>query len=543
MMPNRVPWWDIGRETYEDMVSVLISWLHPKAQRIDGTGGDGGRDVQVPTDNGILVYQLKSFTGRMNGSRRRQVKASLAKAAQDELVGWCLVVPIDPTPDELEWFEGLVERYRFECSWLGKTWLDRQMAEKTAIARYYAHDGRFALHELIEVLERIGADPSPVKDGIVKAAADQVKGILQQVNELDPHYVFGFAFQPDGGVSVTELPRYPGAEKDSPRSLKMSLAFPATEEGESAHQAFQDTLNYGTLSVIPAEFITEARFDPPRPLDTDFEDGDWSLSSPAPDLVTESKIVLKAVDQRGEILARLPLDVENATKGMRGSRLNLKDKSGALGAVATFDGPTSQFRVDVSYTPPQEYWPLDLLPAVNFMAAVGPGADMVAVVNGKEFAPQGLTGFQPSEAEGLAKYAEFLGHLSYIQTKTGVFFDITGRLTAEEEWSAVFASQLLNGERVQGTWDKITLQIAPGARESVEETLCGPPKAMRSTSHLTISIQGNDIPVGRLVEEIDSARVQARNPSTDSEPHETATVTLVPGDTDKVTRFLSADLD
>ena len=38
MGSNRVLWVEIDEDTYEDMVSVLISWLHPDAQRIDGKG-------------------------------------------------------------------------------------------------------------------------------------------------------------------------------------------------------------------------------------------------------------------------------------------------------------------------------------------------------------------------------------------------------------------------------------------------------------------------------------------------------------------------
>ena len=38
---------DFEPQGYEDIVSVLLSRLHPDAQRIDGKGGDGGRDVQI----------------------------------------------------------------------------------------------------------------------------------------------------------------------------------------------------------------------------------------------------------------------------------------------------------------------------------------------------------------------------------------------------------------------------------------------------------------------------------------------------------------
>jgi hypothetical protein len=61
------------------MVAVLISRIHPEAQRIDGSGGDGGRDVQLPLPTGLEIFELKSFTGRMTATRRRQVEKSLKK--------------------------------------------------------------------------------------------------------------------------------------------------------------------------------------------------------------------------------------------------------------------------------------------------------------------------------------------------------------------------------------------------------------------------------------------------------------------------------
>ena len=52
------------RQRYEDMVSVLVNRLHPDAQRIDGKGGGGGRDIQIVRgqDNQITdAFDLKSF--------------------------------------------------------------------------------------------------------------------------------------------------------------------------------------------------------------------------------------------------------------------------------------------------------------------------------------------------------------------------------------------------------------------------------------------------------------------------------------------------
>ena len=52
------------------MVAVLLSHLNPSVQRINVSGingrdGDGGKHVQFVTREGLIVYQLESFTGRM----------------------------------------------------------------------------------------------------------------------------------------------------------------------------------------------------------------------------------------------------------------------------------------------------------------------------------------------------------------------------------------------------------------------------------------------------------------------------------------------
>jgi len=50
MTQNRINWSDprISPAVYEDMVAVLISRLHPEAQRIDGSGGDGAAMFSFP---------------------------------------------------------------------------------------------------------------------------------------------------------------------------------------------------------------------------------------------------------------------------------------------------------------------------------------------------------------------------------------------------------------------------------------------------------------------------------------------------------------
>jgi hypothetical protein len=57
-----VPWeTDHVRAVYEDMVAVLLSTLHPDAERLDGRGGDGGRDVQLRHDGRLDLFELTDF--------------------------------------------------------------------------------------------------------------------------------------------------------------------------------------------------------------------------------------------------------------------------------------------------------------------------------------------------------------------------------------------------------------------------------------------------------------------------------------------------
>src|SRR5450759_4496404 len=49
--------WAMSPEVYEDMVSCLLSHLNRETRRIDGSGGDGGRDVQFELPDGSLSAQ------------------------------------------------------------------------------------------------------------------------------------------------------------------------------------------------------------------------------------------------------------------------------------------------------------------------------------------------------------------------------------------------------------------------------------------------------------------------------------------------------
>ena len=236
----RVRFEDLGPKVYEDLASNLLSRLHPDSLRIDGSGGDGGRDVQFQEDQGLPGFELKSFTGRMGPAQRRQVKRSLRRAAKLGLRKWTLVVPIDPTPGELEWFDSLRATVPFPIEWRGRTWLDAELAIRPEIARYFLEG---ADQEVLNLLRDLKAEEAAITSA--PHAAERVRRLVKRANELDPHY--RFEIHTDGQrVTTTIIPRYRGAELDRPIGVKMTFTFPQTAPGSEAHEALVESIEFGT---------------------------------------------------------------------------------------------------------------------------------------------------------------------------------------------------------------------------------------------------------------------------------------------------------
>lgn len=542
MTSNRVRWEDLEPGTYEDMVSVLISRLHPEAQRIDGSGGDGGRDVQMPTGDGLVIFELKSFTGRMNASRRRQVESSLERASQHEPAAWRLVVPIDPNPGELDWFESLTSEYDFECRWLGECWLDGEMAHKPEIARYYAHGRRYELQEFLDLLRGIGAEPPPIDHGILRRAAERAGGIVDTLNQLDPHYVFAMNLRPEGRVHVSVIPRYPGAESDSPW-LSPRFEFSDTPAGDDARRTLRDSVRFGTRGVIAAEHIPEMTLNVPAGLGAPLEGYDMVLGTPAPTIVEEVNVALVAMDSTGGAVARLPLIADDASRGTSGVEISLSDKSASVTATVRLDATELTFNLNWQYSQPDTFSPLDLLSAVKFAAAIEGGADVAVIFNGETLGPQNPGTVRFGEPGDAARYAFLLEHLVNVQTKTGHFFDVSTLLTLDEASEIVVSSRLLDGETVQATWERMELHITPDGREAVAAALSAtsPTHNAQVGAHMSLVIQGRTIPIGDVTRILESARVLSWEAADDGSPPGTTVLCLVPADRNTVTVFLDTE--
>ena len=538
MGTNRVRWAEVDRDTYEDMVAVLISRLHPTAQRIDGSGGDGGRDVQIPLEGGLEIFQLKSQTGRMGDSQRKQVKNSLKAASRHNPVAWHLVVPIDPTPGELTWFENLTSDYPFPCDWRGKTWLNSRMAEMPDIYRYFLEG---ASEEVIELIERLNLEGAALNDG-VPGAIDRFQALQTELNQIDPHFLFYLSAQPDGNVTISIQTRYLGAERDRPIHGRAQFVFPDTPEGRQAQQDFQRSIEFGTPTTIPAEFVSQVSLDLPAGLGGEFEGGPLTLGGAINDELPDLTIFLQVCDTNDDIVAQLPMNLISRYGGQRGAVLTFTDASKSVTATLEFDSHEGRYNFNYRFQQPDAYNPFALLPAVRLVASLAEDYQIKIVID-EQVAGGGIPQTSTTFVQEARMFANLLEDLTYLQSQTGIYFDIQRDLTDEEFEALRTAVRLLRGETLHGTWNSFNIEINREGYSIVETAGPDGPHLFSVVRHMSIVIHGFTIPIGDVVYEIPSASVSDPPVDFPQDPSEHFSVTFVPADSNAMSWWLQTPED
>ncbi|EDX22849.1 hypothetical protein [Streptomyces sp. Mg1] len=240
-----VPWDELAKNpnASEALVTMLVLRLRPRAQEVDGVGGDGGRDLLEYSEvNELINYEVKSFTGRMTQTRRRQVRRSLISSARHQPDHWDLMVPISPNPSELTWFNGLRKEFPFVRDWRGRNWLDQRFAEHPDLVRYALQgSGDY-------ILERI-AEARAERDVLLGGIPDLVKryqALQNRAQEISPHYTMRTTTSPDGDTVVQLLPKAPDSHDRAPIRFTGQVTFRRDDpEDEQRRWQFEDAIRFG----------------------------------------------------------------------------------------------------------------------------------------------------------------------------------------------------------------------------------------------------------------------------------------------------------
>ena len=534
-----IRWNDLDPQRYENMVSVLLSRLNPDAQRIDGKGGDGGRDVQIVSgenDQITEAFELKSFTGRMNNSRRKQVEHSLNRAAELGPARWSLVVPIDPTPGEERWFRQLGGGYCFPTIWLGKTWLDEKMSAYPDIRRYFLEGAKDEVYRLLLELREEQARVTDVLDVVGRS-----RTLHARLNEIDPHYRYELSTETTatnirptdvvlsvnfGDVRIDVYPKYSGAVKDRPITINVKLIVGPEDD------LVQNALNYGLAITIPPRMISNVTVDAPLGLGGSFTGGVVDILSTSKSLDEPITLALDIVDGN-RLVVSCPNRITERTRGLKGSILNGTDSSGWLETRLTVNPIAKEFRFEFKLAP-RPVLPSTLIPLCRWLSALQPPHDLaIHWPNGLEMRSEIRTSSLTDE--GPCKVVEAL---AYLQDTSRIYWEMRPSSIHEEGREIVTAATLLKGESIDLTWNSFKLNTkrwGPG----LDELVNGRPQQITIEHDSWLELEGGTIPIGRIRTYIESARLAdpiavQRDLTSGLVPD----LHLVPGDSDKAQRFL-----
>jgi hypothetical protein len=194
---------------------MLIRELHSTAQGIDGSGGDDGRDIRWDSPDGLVIFEVKSYTERLGNPQKRGIKHSLKKASRHKPICWVLILPLEPSPSEEKWFDNLRRDFApIELEWRGLDWLNAEFAKRESFIRYIEGP----LYVLAERAKELEHEKAVLANGISDAIERQ--GILtNRIDELSNFWKVQIGIRKGGGHSLTYSEKFPGARNLDPVTL------------------------------------------------------------------------------------------------------------------------------------------------------------------------------------------------------------------------------------------------------------------------------------------------------------------------------------
>jgi hypothetical protein len=497
------------KAVYEDMIAVLLSTLHPEAERLDGSGGDGGRDVQLRHDGRLDLFELKSFTGRLGTAqgRRAQVERSLEKAAELNPDSWTLVVPIDHTEGELAWFDGLRRRYRFPLVWRGRTWLDQQLATHPAITRYFLEGGD---SHVVRVLRELQQEQAALAGGIPDAL-QRLQVLRQRIDELSPHYRLDIAIAGDS-ITVALRPRYLGAERDHPILVTGSFSFPDTPTGREAAQRLERALDFGEEVVVEPEHVRDLHVDLPGHLGEGITNPKIILGPAVEDPAFRLDGRASISDPAGAPLGSLALRFDQRQAGRRGGVLSGQDITGILRLQVRVDTVTHQGNIAFLLgEPAEELLPGALLPTLRVLRHFHAPNRLDLQIGGTPALrqPTPLPAAEPVTDAFLALVED----LERVQADPNAVFPLPRELTREDRAAIRRAARLIAGERVAvATNGPATFTIVLQDPQSFEKLVVDdmPVSFTFTEGNYVETIAGVEVPLGPAFVTLASATVANR---------------------------------
>lgn len=419
---TRVEWSRLAGDDVEATVAMFLSGVWPHAQRISPSRGDAGIDVLVSDGSRSVVHQVKSFTGPLTASQKRQVEKSMRALVTDPRVSnlkvdeWHLVTPWDPTLEARGWLGKLAAEMGLpEPIWDGLTQCDRWAATYPQIVDYYLHGNREHIERQVRGLletHRIGpwAESGPPVDVDAQTLGGVLRATVEFLNVNDPFYAYAFSVSPatpsqqddheqamddlkaelanppSADVVMTQITQHgstrvridvyaKNAVATVLRPISTSGTFTATRGSEHEH-ALRDFATYGTPLNLPWGSYNGTS-EAPGGLGGPIQDA-AVVTVPVVDATApHQEVRLIVLDESGDEIAMVRLHRIYSTTGIPdqdgvipGMESVLEDSSETLALRWRMTTATKVPRLDFTFRPPCGKRPDQVLPALQVAAAL-----------------------------------------------------------------------------------------------------------------------------------------------------------------------------
>ncbi|WP_027342061.1 hypothetical protein [Hamadaea tsunoensis] len=443
-----INWQDIQNPTFVERVAkAALKRQHPAARGIDGSGGDGGRDCVWDSPDGLVIFEIKSFTARLSTKQKRNIEKSLLKALQHDPIRWELVIPLDPCPTEETWFTGLKKAHPgIKLVWNGRDWFDSQMAMHPDLREYLEGvDSRLLARARTMKLEK------EVLAGGLPDLGGRLADLTRIAAERFPGHQVSFTSGPDG-LTITASNNEVGLASEQALDLDTSFYFPDDDaDAQSVKLQFKEFRDYGGQVIVPDRYVNREN---PRWVDYERFWGQIGTGSDALELrsVPDStkmplpvQLILKGPDQIPK--ARLDMRLTHRVQGLRGGIVMGSDLMEVLHLEMRRDlaTPTRSGVLRLELNALAGKWSYTAEAVAEFIVQSTP-EDTLTV----NFGPTAYASAPVGETfDDMREVAQLIVALNIIQKHTNVHFAVPAELTHADIRMASAVAQLLEvGEAV-----------------------------------------------------------------------------------------------
>lgn len=546
---SRIEWSRYVGDDIEALVSMFVCREVPNAFRIRPSQGDGGIDVCVPisTDH-VEIYQVKKFAANLSDGQRAQITNSHNRIQEyAEKRGWTidrwhLTLPLEPTPENTEWFDELEKSADFSCEWKGLSTIEAWVSAYPDIVDYYLHNWHERVSEEVARFVRMSGIPMAVGTPAENAenfanlspdeAQQKLTALRTTLNSHDPHFTYDFAVtdnpisnpvdssrEPlpaavttqqigDSYVTYWVYPRCVESLHERPITVRASIV---TATGSPEHKEMENFLKYGRTPTRPL-LVESVETQLPGGLGGTIDEAQMTMGD-APDrseYAFERRVSILAPDGEGLVSVDVTMGPPSTNHDNTGMSNRGSDSTGVLELETLTDLSQEgklEMQIVVHRGDPTGCYPDDLEPALAFVHHFqSPNIFRIAPIRGaREGVDQLIPEADVGRSADAVRWNEFL--LRYVRALTVVQTAIADEIkmpdltteTNEDALQVLRAARLLRGETIERKWE--TISLTHDSSEALPESEEGVPIAFDQDLNVTIGGRNYELGVTLVVAE------------------------------------------